>query len=83
MRAPEDARRTDLIHQAWADSGKVYGYRSTDWLQTSQLLHHVLGVLSLASHLVILLKNGIILPQKLDHFSGDIPLLSQFVVIIN
>ena len=27
QRALEDARQTDLIHQAWADSGKVYGYR--------------------------------------------------------
>ena len=26
-RAKEDARQTDLIRQAWADSGKVYGYR--------------------------------------------------------
>ena len=26
-RALEDARQTDLIRQAWADSGKVYGYR--------------------------------------------------------
>ena len=26
-RAQEDARQTDLIHQAWADSGRVYGYR--------------------------------------------------------
>lgn len=25
--ALEDARQTDLIQQAWADSGKVYGYR--------------------------------------------------------
>ena len=27
LRAQEDARQTDLIQQAWADSGKVYGYR--------------------------------------------------------
>ena len=27
QRALEDARQTDLIQQAWADSGKVYGYR--------------------------------------------------------
>jgi len=27
LRALEDARQTELIHQAWADSGKVYGYR--------------------------------------------------------
>ena len=27
QRALEDARQTDLIHQAWTDSGKVYGYR--------------------------------------------------------
>jgi putative transposase len=27
QRALEDARQTDLIKQAWADSGKVYGYR--------------------------------------------------------
>jgi putative transposase len=26
-RAKEDMRQTDLIQQAWADSGKVYGYR--------------------------------------------------------
>ncbi len=26
MRALEDAQRTRLIHQAWTDSGKVYGY---------------------------------------------------------
>jgi putative transposase len=26
-RAFEDARQTELIQQAWADSGKVYGYR--------------------------------------------------------
>lgn len=25
-RALEDVRRTDLIQQAWTDSGKVYGY---------------------------------------------------------
>ncbi|MEP4194318.1 MAG: IS3 family transposase [Aliishimia sp.] len=27
LRAQEDMRQTDLIQQAWADSGKVYGYR--------------------------------------------------------
>lgn len=27
QRALEDARQTDLIQQAWTDSGKVYGYR--------------------------------------------------------
>ena len=27
QRALEDARQTELIQQAWADSGKVYGYR--------------------------------------------------------
>jgi putative transposase len=27
VRALEDARQTELIHQAWTDSGKVYGYR--------------------------------------------------------
>lgn len=27
QRAREDVRQTDLIRQAWADSGKVYGYR--------------------------------------------------------
>jgi len=27
QRAQKDARQTDLIKQAWADSGKVYGYR--------------------------------------------------------
>ena len=27
LRAQEDARQTDLIQQAWADSSKVYGYR--------------------------------------------------------
>jgi transposase InsO family protein len=27
QRALEDARQTELIHQAWTDSGKVYGYR--------------------------------------------------------
>ncbi len=27
QRALEDARQTDLIKQAWTDSGKVYGYR--------------------------------------------------------
>ena len=26
-RAREDARQTELIQQAWTDSGKVYGYR--------------------------------------------------------
>jgi putative transposase len=26
-RAQQDARQTELIRQAWADSGKVYGYR--------------------------------------------------------
>lgn len=26
-RAQEDTRQTELIRQAWADSGKVYGYR--------------------------------------------------------
>lgn len=26
-RAQEDIRQTELIRQAWADSGKVYGYR--------------------------------------------------------
>ncbi|OWV41061.1 hypothetical protein CDZ97_00115 [Mameliella alba] len=26
-RAREDARQTELIRQAWAESGKVYGYR--------------------------------------------------------
>ena len=25
-RAQEDARQTELIRQAWAESGKVYGY---------------------------------------------------------
>jgi len=28
LRAQEDARQTDLIQQAWTDSGKVYGYRN-------------------------------------------------------
>lgn len=27
QRAREDARQTELIRQAWNDSGKVYGYR--------------------------------------------------------
>ena len=27
QRAREDARQTELIRQAWKDSGKVYGYR--------------------------------------------------------
>jgi len=27
QRAQEDVRQTELIQQAWADSGKVYGYR--------------------------------------------------------
>jgi putative transposase len=27
QRAREDVRQTDLIRRAWADSGKVYGYR--------------------------------------------------------
>jgi len=27
LRALEDVRQTDLIQQAWAESGKVYGYR--------------------------------------------------------
>ena len=27
LRALEDVRQTGLIRQAWADSGKVYGYR--------------------------------------------------------
>ena len=27
LRAHEDVRQTDLIRQAWTDSGKVYGYR--------------------------------------------------------
>jgi hypothetical protein len=26
LRAQEDARQTDLIQQAWANSGQVYGY---------------------------------------------------------
>ena len=26
-RAKEDARQTELIRDAWSDSGKVYGYR--------------------------------------------------------
>lgn len=35
-RAQEDARQTELIRQAWADSGKVYGYRKlTDDLRDS------------------------------------------------
>ena len=28
-RAQEDVRQTELIRQAWADSGKVYGYPLT------------------------------------------------------
>ena len=27
VRALEDARQAELIHQAWTESGKVYGYR--------------------------------------------------------
>ena len=27
QRALEDVRQTELIHEAWTDSGKVYGYR--------------------------------------------------------
>ena len=27
QRVQEDVRQTDMIHQAWSDSGKVYGYR--------------------------------------------------------
>ena len=27
QRTLEDAQQTELIHQAWIDSGKVYGYR--------------------------------------------------------
>jgi putative transposase len=27
-RARDDARQTELIRQAWSESGKVYGYRS-------------------------------------------------------
>ena len=27
LRAHEDLRQTEMIQQAWADSGKVYGYR--------------------------------------------------------
>lgn len=27
QRALEDVRQTEMIQQAWADSGKVYGYR--------------------------------------------------------
>ena len=27
LRARDDARQTELIRQAWSDSGKVYGYR--------------------------------------------------------
>ena len=27
QRAREDARQTELLWQAWNDSGKVYGYR--------------------------------------------------------
>jgi putative transposase len=26
-RAQEDRRQTELLHKAWAESGKVYGYR--------------------------------------------------------
>lgn len=34
--ALEDARQTELIQQAWADSGKVYGYRKlTDDLRAA------------------------------------------------
>jgi len=29
LRALEDLRQTKMIQQAWADSGKVYGYRAT------------------------------------------------------
>lgn len=36
-RALEDARQTELIQQAWTDSGKVYGYRKlTDDLRPSR-----------------------------------------------
>lgn len=27
VRAQEDRRQTELLHKAWAESGKVYGYR--------------------------------------------------------
>jgi putative transposase len=27
LRAQDDVRQTELIRQAWGDSGKVYGYR--------------------------------------------------------
>ena len=27
LRARDDVRQTELIRQAWSDSGKVYGYR--------------------------------------------------------
>ena len=34
LRAQKDARQTELIRQAWTDSGKVYGYRKlTDSLR--------------------------------------------------
>ncbi len=42
-RASEDQRQTEMLQEAWQDSGKVYGYRKlhddlrdqgSDWLQT-------------------------------------------------
>lgn len=27
MRSQEDRRQTELLHKAWTESGKVYGYR--------------------------------------------------------
>ena len=36
QRAREDARQTELIRQAWNDSGKVYGYRKLH----DDLLYH-------------------------------------------
>lgn len=37
QRAQEDARQTDLIQQAWTDSGKVYGYPLPDRVMRSMI----------------------------------------------
>ena len=39
-RAKEDARQTDLLHKAWTESGKVYGYRKLhdDLIEQGEIL---------------------------------------------
>ncbi len=50
-RAQEDARQTELIRQAWADSGKVYGYRKlTDDLRDPVVVNVAFGVFLWIGH---------------------------------